>query len=183
MLTLLLALMLASPAQSPQKSDDMKDCPLHEQHMKAAKEAKADSSAAHHQQVNAHGEAAQGMGFSQADSVHRFHQTPTGAIIEVQSLSADDTKLISQIREHMKYIAASFTKGDFSTPLFVHGVEPTGVARMKQINSQITYKYVELPQGAQVEITSASPEAIKALHDFMSFQSVEHHSELVDSKK
>jgi hypothetical protein len=181
MLSFLLMFAFVSP-QDAKPADSMKDCPLHEQHMKA-KEAKANSSDAHHHEVNAHGEAAQGMGFSQTDSLHRFHETKNGAVIEVQSKSADDAKLISQIRDHMKYIAASFTKGDFSTPLFVHGVEPTGIARMKQLNSQIAYKYVELPKGAQVEITSKSPEAIKALHDFMQFQSVEHRSELVEGRK
>lgn len=182
MLSFLLMFAFAVSPQDTAKQDAMKDCPLHEQHMKA-KEAKADSSEAHHHEVNAHGEDANGMGFSQTDSVHRFHQTKNGAIIEVQSKSADDAKLISQIRDHMKYIAASFTKGDFSTPLFVHGVEPTGIARMKELNAQITYKYVELPNGAQVEITSKSPQAVQALHDFMDFQSVEHRSELVEGKK
>jgi hypothetical protein len=185
MLTFLLLLFFAGTAQDAQK-DDMKDCPLHEQHMKAAakqKEAKADASSSHHNTVNAHGEDARGMGFSQSDSVHRFHQTADGAIIEVRSKSATDKKLISQIREHMKYIATSFNNGDFSTPLFVHGTEPAGIARMKALSSEISYKYAELPNGAQVVITSNSADGVKALHDFMDFQSVEHHSELVQAKK
>ena len=40
----------------------------------------------------------------------------------------------------------------------------------------IGYTYSDLPRGGEVRITSTDKTAIKAIHDFLDAQSMEHHA-------
>ena len=115
------------------------------------------------------------MGVDQYKNKHKFTATPDGGTIELQS-EKGDTLDVSQIRAHLKLIQHSFAAGDFSTPTFVHSHEMPGSTSMSSKRGVIQYAYADLPRGGVVRITSSDKDAIKAIHDFLAAQSMEHHT-------
>jgi hypothetical protein len=69
-----------------------------------------------------------------------------------------------------------FSKGDFSTPMFIHDQVPPGVPVMKEKRDEISYTLEELPSGGRVRIKTANRDALKAIHDFLRFQIEDHHT-------
>ena len=112
-----------------------------------------------------------GMGFSQTTTTHHFLLKPDGGIIAV---SAKDIPTRDQIRRHLAHIAKAFAEGDFDIPMFVHDQTPPGVPVMKRLAKEIHYQPRNTERGGEVTITSTSPEAIQAIHDFLVFQIREH---------
>lgn len=159
--TLTITMFLAAPQQQ-----DPSKCPLHEEHMKGQRFAG----------VQARGGEAAGMGFSQTATTHHFLITPGGGVIQVTANDGKDAKSIAAIRSHMRRIAASFAKGDFSIPSFVHAEQVTGTEEMKRFASEINYKNEELPAGGRVVIKARSPEALEAVHAFLNYQIREHRT-------
>jgi hypothetical protein len=151
-------------------SGDQTACPMHEQHMKAAH---ADDSASHGAEVDARHDT---FGMSHESSHHNFRQFKDGGAIELRANDPNDTAMIDMIRTHLREINASFVKSDFSTPMFVHGHAPDGVAEMKQLARRIRYRYEDVEHGGRIRVTSTDPKALAAIHDFLKFQVVEHHT-------
>ncbi|HET9696976.1 MAG TPA: hypothetical protein VFP40_08940 [Terriglobales bacterium] len=167
----LLVSTLAMPVlaqDSPKPDKDMKDCPMHAEHMK--------QSQSHYNNVKQRGEAHEGMGFSQTETTHHFILTNSGGMIQVTANDPKDEQSISQIQEHLIHIAGMFSKGDFSIPHFVHDQTPPGVTTMKKLKHQIHYTSETLPNGARVKIESKSVQAIEAVHDFLRFQIEDHQT-------
>ena len=77
---------------------------------------------------------------------------------------------------HLAHIAKMFSEGNFEIPMFVHDQMPPGAVAMKQLKSDIAYKYTEIENGAKVVISSEKPAAISAIHDFLTFQIKDHHT-------
>jgi hypothetical protein len=71
---------------------------------------------------------------------------------------------------------AQFEKNDFSTPAFIHGATPDGVAEMKRLRSDIDYRYESIAAGGRIRITTKSDGALAAVHDFLKFQVIEHRT-------
>jgi hypothetical protein len=115
-----------------------------------------------------------GMGFSQAKSTHHFILAKDGGVISVEANDANDTAGRNQIRMHLSHVARMFADGNFDIPMFVHDQVPPGVPVMRAKKSQIQYKFEETKQGGQIVMTSSDPEALSALHDFLTFQIREH---------
>jgi hypothetical protein len=65
----------------------------------------------------------------------------------------------------------------FSIPMFVHGQIPPGVPVMKEKRAEISYSFEVLPSGGKVRIKTANPDALKAIHEFLRFQIVDHQTE------
>lgn len=139
-------------------AQDMKDCPMHKQHMK--------------EQADQRGDAA--MGFDHSKTTHHFRLTADGGTIEVQANDPKDGTSIEQIRTHLREISGSFARGDFAKPKAVHGKLPDGAADMTRLQDKIKYQYEELLQGAAVKITSDNQEALDAIHSFLRFQIEQH---------
>ena len=118
----------------------------------------------------------QAMGFDQDKTVHHFPRTATGGSIEVEAKDAADEASRTAIRMHLKEIAGSFAKGDFSKPLMTHGETPDGVPDLQRLKASIRYKYEDTPRGGAVRITASDPEALKAVHAFLKYQTREHHT-------
>lgn len=119
-----------------------------------------------------HGE--QGMGFSQKTTAHHFLLKPNGGIIAVSANDKKDALTREQIRKHLAHIANAFAQGDFDIPMFVHDQTPPGVPAMKRLAKEIHYDSHNTEGGGEVIISSSSPEAIRAIHDFLVFQIREH---------
>lgn len=115
------------------------------------------------------------MGVDQFTSTHRFDALPDGGRIELQR-QGDDAAGIAQIRTHLRDIATAFSRGDFSTPLFVHTRQVPGTAMIKSRRAAIRYTVADLPRGAEVRITTRDTTALAAVHEFIAFQRQDHRA-------
>jgi hypothetical protein len=116
-----------------------------------------------------------GMGVDQYQAEHHFDILPDGGRIELQYRS-DDEAAIERIREHMQQIASDFSRGDFSTPAFVHMQDVPGTHVMAARRERIRYEYRPLPRGGEVRMTTGDAEALEALRSFIEFQRREHRA-------
>ena len=132
--------------------------------------------AGQHQHAPAQDRAHQGMGFDQQKTTHHFLIEKTGGAIEVTAKDPNDKVSTDEIRTHLRHIAARFADGDFSVPMFVHGIEPPGVSVMKARRAQMTFRYDEVGTGGKVVIRTEDTAARDALHDFLRFQIREHRT-------
>jgi hypothetical protein len=124
--------------------------------------------------VNARGD--QGMGFSHEKTTHHFHLLADGGAIEIQSNEPTDAASQEAIRQHLAMIAIKFSQGDFAIPMFIHATVPPGVEDMKRLSNKITYAAENTERGAQLRITAHEPEALTAIHSFLSFQIRDHRT-------
>jgi hypothetical protein len=124
--------------------------------------------------VNARGD--QGMGFSHEKTTHHFHLFTDGGSIEIASNDAADNDSQKAIRDHLSMIAQRFSQGDFSIPIFIHATTPPGVETMKRLNKEISYLVGNTRGGAEIRITTADSDAIRAVHDFLRFQIEDHQT-------
>jgi len=114
------------------------------------------------------------MGFDQDKTTHHFRASSTGGSIEVGVKDPADTASRDQIRTHLKEIADAFAKGNFDKPFQTHAEVPPGVPAMQRLKAAIRYKYEETADGGVVRITTADPDALKAVHEFLAYQGREH---------
>jgi Ni/Co efflux regulator RcnB len=128
----------------------------------------------HYEDVNKHGDMA--MGFSHMQTTHHFRLTATGGFIQVQANDPKDITSRDQIRAHLQHISKAFKDGNFSAPEMTHSRVPPGVSTMQQLKSDIEYRYAETNTGAKVVISTANPEALKAVHKFLRFQIEDHRT-------
>jgi hypothetical protein len=119
---------------------------------------------------------AEAMGFDQDATTHHFTQTPTGGSIDVTAKSAADEKSIASIRAHLRSIAGEFARGRFDKPFQTHGEIPPGVPEMQKGAGAIAYRYEDMPRGGVVHIDTQDPRLIEAVHAFLRYQMVEHHT-------
>ncbi|MBO0863216.1 MAG: hypothetical protein J2P21_32935 [Chloracidobacterium sp.] len=124
--------------------------------------------------VNRRGDEA--MGFSHAMTAHHFLLKPYGGVIQVEANDASDTSSRDQIRQHLKHIAKKFSEGDFTAPMFIHAKTPPGVPAMQKLKAEIKYEFEELGRGGMVRISTNNSEAVKAIHEFLRFQILDHQT-------
>ena len=114
------------------------------------------------------------MGFDHTKTTHHFRLMADGGSIEVIANSAQDTESRDQIRMHLGHIAKMFADGNFKAPMLIHDQVPPGVPTMQKLKSDIQYKFEETEQGARIRISTKSPDALRAIYDFLRFQIKEH---------
>jgi hypothetical protein len=124
--------------------------------------------------MNARGD--QGMGFSHEKTTHHFRLLADGGAIEIQSNEPTDAASQEAIRHHLAMIAVKFSEGDFAIPMFIHATVPPGVETIKRLKSTITYDAENTQRGAQLRMTTHDPEALTAIHSFLSFQIHDHQT-------
>jgi ubiquinone/menaquinone biosynthesis C-methylase UbiE len=135
----------------------------HEQHME---QMKKDA------EMKQHGNVA--MGFDQEKTTHHFTMNAEGGAIEVSANDPSDQTSLPQIRSHLQEIAVAFKQGDFGKPQATHSELPPGVPVMQRLKDAITYTYYETVSGGIVRIYTTQPEALAAIHEFLSYQVREH---------
>ncbi|HYC91410.1 MAG TPA: hypothetical protein VEO54_19470 [Thermoanaerobaculia bacterium] len=151
-------------------NDPMASCPMHAQHMAAAR---ADGSAEHGRHVDSRHDT---LGMSHTKSTHSFRLFADGGAIELRATDKADEATVAAIRKHLREIAAQFEKGDFSTPAFVHGSRPDGVAQLERLGKEIAYRHERVDGGGRIRITTRNAEALAAVHAFLRFQVIEHRT-------
>jgi hypothetical protein len=114
------------------------------------------------------------MGFDHTKTTHHFLLHPDGGAIEVTANDADDKESRDQIRKHLGHIAKMFAEGNFEAPMLIHDRTPPGAPVMRRLKTEIKYDYEEAERGARVRIRTASPEALRAVHEFLRFQIEDH---------
>ena len=71
-------------------------------------------------------------------------------------------------------MAVAFKRGDFGKPQATHSEVPPGVPMMQRLKDGITYTYYETVGGWIVRIHTANPEAVAAVHEFLSYEVRKH---------
>lgn len=129
----------------------------------------------HHQAMNDRG--AKAMGFDQEKTVHHFLLFADGGAIDVAVRSSTDTGNRDAIRSHLGHIAMMFGSGDFNVPMLVHDTQDLpGVAVLSERTSVVRYQYKDTPDGGRIDIVTRDPEALAALHAFLTYQIREHRT-------
>ena len=122
--------------------------------------------------------AAMVMGFDQRATTHHFRLYEDGGAIEVTVNDPGDVKDRDAIRSHLPHIAMMFGSGNFDAPMLVHDSSHVpGTAVMAERRDQIRYTYVETPNGGRVEIVTTDPQALTAVHAFLTYQVAEHKTD------
>jgi len=116
------------------------------------------------------------MGFSHDLTNHHFRLLKDGGEIIVQANDPNDQTTIAQIRVHLNHIVGMFANGKFDAPMLIHDTNPPGVATMSRLKSDIRYTISETKTGAMIRILTSSPETTDAVHAFLLFQIIDHHS-------
>lgn len=136
--------------------------------------ASAQQTDAHHAGVVARGDHV--MGFSHEETVHHFHLTKEGGIIEALVSDSADAKSREEIHAHFEHIATMFASGDFNAPMLIHDRVPPGVPVMKKLRKQINYRVQDESSGSRIVISSENPKAVHAIHNFLRFQIQDHQT-------
>ena len=116
------------------------------------------------------------MGFSHNKTSHHFLLYANGGEIDVAASDRSDTTSIDQIRMHLGHIAEMFAAGNFNAPMLIHDTTPPGVSTMQRLKNEIKYDYYETPNGARIRLATANPQAVDAIHAFLLFQIIDHHT-------
>jgi hypothetical protein len=135
-----------------------------------ARPATADSAFAG---VQARGERV--MGVDQSTSSHVFEDLPDGGRIVLRR-DVEDPAGVAQIRSHMQDIATRFAAGDFTLPAVVHERPVPGTDVMAARRDAIRYVADTLDRGAQVRISTSDTAAVRAIHEFLAFQRMDHRA-------
>jgi hypothetical protein len=160
-LRLAMVIMLAGiPGLSAQSMPAGMSHEAHQQQMKKEAELKRNGLAA--------------MGFDQDAAVHHFRLRADGGAIEVEAARPADEATRDAIRTHLREIAREFERGDFEKPFRTHGETPPGVTELVRLRGAVTYRFEEMPSGGRVRITTVNPDALAALHAFLTYQIREH---------
>ena len=162
--SLLTGLSQEKPKDKPKEEAS---CPMHEQQ-------KASGQEQHHQGVVERGDEV--MGFSHEKTAHHFRLYADGGAIEADAQDTQDTASRDEIREHFAHIATLFAAGDFSAPMLIHGPNPPGTEEMKRLRGEIQYHLENTERGARMRLTTKSPEAVVAVHQFLRFQIADHQT-------
>lgn len=115
------------------------------------------------------------MGVDQYASAHVFEPLADGGRIVLQMKESDAAEE-EKIRAHLRTIATAFSSGDFSLPGFVHAGDVPGAAVMSRLRGEISYVARDLERGGEVRLTTRSPEAVRAIHEFLAFQNSDHRA-------
>ena len=115
------------------------------------------------------------MGFDLEKTAHHFYLYADGGAIEVSVRDSADAKNRDAIRAHLPHIAAMFEEGNFEAPILVHGRKDVpGIATLARLKERVAYVYRETAAGGRVDISTTDPEAVKAVHEFLTFQIQDH---------
>lgn len=117
---------------------------------------------------------AQATGFDQKKSTQHFYLYPDGGEIDIAANDADDKTNLEAIRAYLSQVAKRFSEGNFEAPPLVRNAKFPSAAQLGKLKERITYRYLETPNGGQVNITTTDAEALKAVHAFLKFQITDH---------
>ncbi len=119
---------------------------------------------------------AQVMGVDQYTSIHVFEDLPDGGRIIFTRQDTTDLAGTATIRAHLRAIADSFGRGNFSDPSEVHARVVPGTATMAERRDHIRYAVQDRAGGGELRISTTDGTAVSAIHEFLAFQRMDHHA-------
>jgi len=115
------------------------------------------------------------MPFDLKATIHIFTKTLNGGIQQVIARKANDTAQVRLAREHLKEIAARYSKGDFSGPTYIHGADMPGLNEIKKAKpGSIKFQYREIKSGAELRYATDNPKLSAAIHRYFDAQLSDH---------
>lgn len=114
------------------------------------------------------------MPFDLEATTHRFTDTPTGGRQTVVADDPGDQAEIADIRRYLQEEAAAFRSGDFSDPASIHGADMPGLAVLEENSDALDVRYLELPDGAAVDLVTSDASVAEALHAWFDAQVTDH---------
>lgn len=127
-----------------------------------------------------HRRAQQVVPYALDQALQTFTKTVHGGVQHVVAKSADNTKQIKLIQQHLANIADEFRKGDFSVTERVHGPDMPGLAQLKTAKTDdIRFEYKPLENGAQIHYSTEYPQFVQALHAWIDAQQRDHGNDVI----
>jgi len=115
------------------------------------------------------------MPFSLEQTNHVFSKTEKGGMQQVIAKDSSNVKQIKLIREHLSKISQEFIQGDFSDPAMIHGEDMPGLEELRMAQpGRIKIVYKELPNGAEIDYSTADKKLIEAIHQWFDAQLSDH---------
>lgn len=105
-------------------------------------------------------------------SAQQFVANADGGDIIIERQIHEDLG-INQIRAHLLLIARSFARGDFAVRGFIHDKPIPGTNVMSDRADKIEYTVEDLEHGGVVHMRTTDPQALQAIHSFISFELAE----------
>ena len=116
------------------------------------------------------------MGFSHEKTTHHFLLYPNGGEISIGVNDSADKTSVDQIRMHLGHLAKMFAAGNFNPPMLIHETTAPGVPTMTRLKEFIKYEYSDTEHGARIRLVTDNLQAVDAIHAFLLFQIVDHHT-------
>ncbi len=113
------------------------------------------------------------MPFSMDATMHTFEPTNTGGVMTV-IVHDGDANQIALVRAHLQKEAASFARGDYSDPAYIHGKNMPGLAALSAGAKRISVRFATLPAGATIAFRTMDRGLITALHRWFAAQVSDH---------
>jgi hypothetical protein len=120
------------------------------------------------------------MPFDQNLTTHVFEQTVSGGVESVSANDASDATQVDLIRSHLQKEAELFSRGDFSDPAAIHGMQMPGLAELSAGATRLRIQFEQLPAGARLNYASDDPSLVDALHRWFQAQLSDHGSHAHD---
>ena len=114
------------------------------------------------------------MPFDLAKTSHIFRMTDSGGVERVIVKDAGDKEQIALIQKHLQHEAEAFQRGDYSDPASLHGEDMPGLKELQTEAEQISVRYSELPNGAEITFGTADLHLLTAIHRWFGAQLSEH---------
>jgi hypothetical protein len=117
---------------------------------------------------------AQVMPFALDKTIHSFDKTAHGGVQRVL-VRGDAPDQLAMIRAHLREIADSFAKRDFSKPAHIHGSDMPGLTEMRAAQpGELDVTYRDLDDGAEIDYVGHTPDLVTAVHHWFDAQLSDH---------
>jgi hypothetical protein len=105
---------------------------------------------------------------------HTFTKTSTGGVQLVTALDANDRDQVDLVRHHLREERERFSRGDFTDPATIHGMDMPGVSELSEGYERVVVNYEDRPGGASLVYTTDDPDLIRAVHAWFDRQVMDH---------
>lgn len=120
------------------------------------------------------------MSFSLDATQHVFEKTDFGGLQRVIAREGHADQ-VEHIRGHLKMIADSFAKADFSTPAHIHGDDMPGLAELRAASkNELLIAYRDIEQGGEIRYSTRSDKVRVAIHKWFDAQLSDHGHDAMD---
>ena len=114
------------------------------------------------------------MPFDLNKTTHIFRMTDSGGVQSVVVKDSQDKDQIGPIRQHLRYEAEAFQRGDYADPTALHGKTMPGVSELEKYHAAIAVSYSDLPLGAALNFKTGNRHLVTAIHRWFGAQLSEH---------